>query len=1258
MKSISTGFEGTDRFRLEEHLGSGTSGDVYRVHDTRLHNSVALKTLQRADPAAIYRFKNEFRALADVSHRNLVQLYELLLEKDRWFFTMELVEGHDFLEHCRGVAAEDSYEETPASPPADLDRVREAVRQLATGLTALHRAGKLHCDIKPSNIRVDTKGRVVLLDFGLVQELFPSAGESINADLTGTPAYMSPEQAAGQRLNEATDWYAVGVILYEALTGRRPFYGGFLQVLQRKQIEEAIPPEALLPDLPEDLCRLCARLLARDPGERPIGDKVLRMLGQQHDSSAIESHRGSISSMSSPLYGREWHLATLNEAFAKTQRGQAVVTYVHGSSGMGKSALMEQFLDQIRSENENAVVLRGRCYERESVPYKALDSLIDALSRYLMHLPANEVEVLLPTNVQALGRLFPALRRLQPVVKAQRKVLDIPEEREQKRRARGALRELIHRLAHRKSLVLYIDDLHWGDRDSADLISEILRPPEPPPLLLIGSFRSEEKESSPLLQELLSSQHIREEAEVRELAVEELSEEDAYALALHLLGNGSPSLHAVARTIARESHGSPYFVAELVRYAQVQSKASPGSIHLEIDSAGMTIGRLIEARLEQLTAEASRLLEMVAVAGQPLELEVAIQAAELGSAAQAAVTVLRAASLIRIRRLRNYDEIEAYHTRIYESVAGSINPAVRVKLHTSLALALEASERADPETLAVHFREAGDLDREARYTIAAADQSYEALAFGRAARLYRTALGLNEHQPDQRRDLLIKLADALTNSGRGAEAAAPYLQAAIDAKTAEEALELRRRAAEQQLLSGHIDAGLETFGQVLESIGMSMPRSPARVLRSIVVHRARLALRGLRFKETDASRLPQELLLRLDACRSVSTGLSNVDPLRGMDFATRYILLALEAGEPFRLALAFSIEAGFSGAGGTQTRTRTDRLLETSRNIAERVNHPEATGLNLLTAGSAAYFTGQGPKALEIWERAEEILREHCTGVTWQLDTLLHWKYRLLIFMGQLGKVRDELPAIIKDFMERGDIYAESTMRSVVSWFMRLVADQPEEARQEIRRARESWSQEGYHLQHYLQLIGIVEIALYRGDGLSAWAALEEQWSPLVKSQLLRVVELTRTEALHLRCRGALGAIVTLGAASPQSRRITRELEKNLRRLGKQPSPWAKPWAQLVSAGLASYRGKLSEASDHLVKAAAGFETHHMGLYAAVSRRCRGLLLGTEQGLRIAADAERWMRAEGVVDPEAMSAALAPGIWSHGAPAEKLPSQD
>ena len=549
-------FEGTERFRLEEHLGTGTSGEVFRAYDSKHDAYVALKTLHRADPAAIFRFKNEFRALADVTHPNLVQLYELLLDQQRWFFTMELIEGHDFLEYCRGQGGPAG--EAAAEAPDDLDRIRGAVRQLAAGLAALHSAGKLHCDIKPPNIRVAHDGRLVLLDFGLVQELFPSHGDlTVDGELAGTPAYMSPEQAAGARLTTASDWYSAGVVIFEALTGRRPFEGGFLEVLQKKQSGDAPSPRELVADLPEDLTGLTERLLRHDPAKRPQAEKVLRMLGES-SQSALATHR-STSGAGAPFIGREEHLAALDEGFETSRQGRAVVVFVHGSSGMGKSALIHQFLRKVRHETDDSVVLSGRCFERESVPYKALDSLIDDLTHHLIRQPRQEVEVVLPTNVQALARLFPTLRRLQAVARAEREVLKVPDERELKRRARTALRELFSRLAERRPLILYIDDLQWGDRDSADLLAELLRPPDPPPLLLVGCFRREEKDTSPLLRRLLKSELIRESATIKQLTVDRLPPERGAELALQL-----PRRVVTAGTDGRQHHrqgvsGQPLF---------------------------------------------------------------------------------------------------------------------------------------------------------------------------------------------------------------------------------------------------------------------------------------------------------------------------------------------------------------------------------------------------------------------------------------------------------------------------------------------------------------------------------------------------------------------------------------------------------------------------------------------------------------------------------------------------------------------------
>ncbi|MFQ5789534.1 MAG: serine/threonine-protein kinase, partial [Acidobacteriota bacterium] len=424
-------FGGTERFSVERCLGAGAFGVVYQAFDRERNTRLALKSLRQADAAALYRFKREFRALADLSHRNLVTLYELLSDGEQWFFTMELVEGVSFLDYVREDlrvgSLDDSSPTMPAvdmekrreateiqesrdseaqsqSPdalsglppgPDSLERLRAALRQLAEGVSALHEAGILHCDIKPSNVLVTGEGRVVLLDFGLVTELAPQEYRQ-SFHIVGTPAYMSPEQAAGLAVSEATDWYSVGVMVYEALSGRLPFPGRSLEALMDKQRMEPPAPSKLVPEVPEDLNALCQGLLRRDARKRPSGPEVLHRL----KGIPVMTPR-SVPALPSPkrmrvFVGRDPHLAALSKAFEAAKQGRAVTVYVHGGSGMGKTALVRQFLERLHQVEKGVVVLAGRCYERESVPYKALDSLVDELSLYLKRLPTPSVEALLP----------------------------------------------------------------------------------------------------------------------------------------------------------------------------------------------------------------------------------------------------------------------------------------------------------------------------------------------------------------------------------------------------------------------------------------------------------------------------------------------------------------------------------------------------------------------------------------------------------------------------------------------------------------------------------------------------------------------------------------------------------------------------------------------------------------------------------------------------------------------------------------------
>src|SRR6185436_12408180 len=278
-------FRGTERFLIQRRLGEGGFGVVYEARDLQNDASVALKTLRHFTPDSLYRFKREFRSLADITHPNLIQLYELVSDADEWFFTMELVRGKTFVEHvCDGDWPEiptsllthtlTLEREGAASPPdavaqrvspAHIDRLETALLQLVEGVAALHRAGSIHRDLKPSNVLVSAAGRVVVLDFGLLMDFQDGKTQSLR--VAGTPAYMSPEQAAELPLTPASDWYSVGVMLFECLTGRLPFAGSFVELIVAKQIDGP-SPSRFVSGVPAHLDSLCRDLMRRDQASR------------------------------------------------------------------------------------------------------------------------------------------------------------------------------------------------------------------------------------------------------------------------------------------------------------------------------------------------------------------------------------------------------------------------------------------------------------------------------------------------------------------------------------------------------------------------------------------------------------------------------------------------------------------------------------------------------------------------------------------------------------------------------------------------------------------------------------------------------------------------------------------------------------------------------------------------------------------------------------------------------------------------------
>ena len=1288
-------FTGSARFAVRRKLGAGGMGIVYAVLDRERGVPVALKTLRRFDGAALYRFKQEFRALADVNHPNLVALHELINDGERWFFTMELVDGFRFTDYINQELESAIAETQPGLPQesdakprrefvrqdrlldgtepsrADEAKLKRALVQLSAGLTALHQADKLHRDIKPSNVLVTHKGRVVILDFGLATELSAQRKTKLREQfVAGTAEYMAPEQAAGLPLSPASDWYSVGVMIYECLTGVRPHRGDPRSVLIEKQRRDPMPPSTLVSNVPADLEELCMALLHRDPMVRPDGDDIVRQLGSDRRRLSMVSWSYPSTDGELPLVGRDRHMATLELSFSDVQQGRPTTVFVHGSSGMGKTTLVRSFLERVR-ERGDAFVFLSRCHERESVPYKAVDGLVDDLSRHLLRLPLGKMQEILPVNMNALARLFPVLLEVCALVDVPADAhLLSPDPNELRLKGFNALKILLARLSAEKPVVLFVDDLHWGDGDSAALIAHLMRPPETPRVCLVACYRTEETAVPALVERMIGEdepsgafQEWRDyEVRIRELEVEPISRDESFQLALGLLTTSGPHAMARATDIVDEARGNPFFVQELARHAKAQIDSAAGSASGVDTTSSISLEAVLAGRLAQLPKDARHLLELISVAGRPVAQGLILRSAGQPPGGRVAINVLRSTHFVRTRGASDGDAIEVYHDRIRHAVIGALEARHLASRHAALAVALQQSGEGDAETLAHHFRGAGQPVAAAGFAEQAAANAARALAFDQAARLYRLTIELHADGAVQqalsaptggvepalqsnsgvrdRARLQERLAASLANAGRGADSAQAYLEAAKGAQEAE-ARELRRRGAEQLLRSGRVDEGLEVLRAVLEGVGLELARTPQQALRSLLTRRAQLRLRGIKFVEKDVSEIPPAELTRIDTCRAVAAGLSTVDNIRGADFQTRHLLLALKAGEPYRIARALATEAAYAANAGGPGSRRAKELLESARKLAERIRQPHALGLVEAIEGIVAYEEGRYAAARRHLETAELTFRERNTGVHWELETSQLFGLMSLAHLGQLSELDDRVSTLLEEAQARGDIYADTNFSIGYPNLAWLIRDNPEGARRVVVDALKRWSRQGFNAQHYYALLANAHIDLYTGDGSLAFLRMRDNWPAMSRSLLLRV-QFLRIEALWLRSRAALAAAML--TTKRQRTKFLGSAEADAKRIARERMRWSDPIVDLLMAGVLVQRGDSIGAIRHLRDAIDGLRENDMALCAAIAKRRLGNLLDDDEGaaLRIASD--RFMQDQGVRNPARLADVFAPGF--------------
>ena len=446
-----------DGYQVLSSLGSGGMGAVYEAQQLSLHRRVALKFLPAEciqDPVWLARFQREARTASALNHPNICTIYDTGESAGRPFLSMELVEGQTLA----------------AFEPRPLSELAGIIRQIARALAAAHAAGVIHRDIKPQNVMVRDDGIVKVLDFGLARQLPKSESHRFLPEGTGTepgspigtPLYMSPEQARAEPVEASSDVFSLGTVFYELATGHHPFRADSkVGILQAVIARVPVVPSRLNPEIPAVLEGLIQRMLSKDSALRPTAMEVEAILTDSAEKiPACSQQRVKPRTLT---VGRQNEWAALRTALDDAAAGRGSMLCVTGEPGLGKTVLVENFLEDLSADDQNWSVARGRCSERLAgaeayLPFlEALDNLLQGEHGASA---AQVMKVLAPTWYVQLAPLATDDSSLNVAL----------AQASQERRKRE-LGSFLRELSRHHPAVVFLEDVHWADPSSVDLLA-------------------------------------------------------------------------------------------------------------------------------------------------------------------------------------------------------------------------------------------------------------------------------------------------------------------------------------------------------------------------------------------------------------------------------------------------------------------------------------------------------------------------------------------------------------------------------------------------------------------------------------------------------------------------------------------------------------------------------------------------------------------------------------------------------------------
>jgi len=491
------------RYTIEKEIGRGGMAVVFKGRDKSTKRPVAIKLLLNIALHGdfIIRFRREFQSMKTLEHQNIVSVFDFLEMDTYCFYIMEFIDGKNLKQY---------YHENPVSNPEvknfslKLKKFLESIGHLCDGLDYIHKHGFIHRDVKPSNIMITSNDQVKLMDFGLVKSRDFSISLTRTGIISGTVAYMSPEQAQGKSLDLRTDIYSLGVILFEIVTDSLPFFDENPINLLIKHMHDPPPvPLKINPRIPAELNRIILKCLNKDPQLRfqntlVLKESLLRIFDRQYQEQQQTDKIAGQESISSSgirnllqpkFVGRSQELSYLNRLLKDVERGKGKSIIVRGGKGIGKTKLIQEMKNE--GLIKNLRFFHGIAYSRDEIPYKPFTDIVEQFARYASLYDSTTSPDLSSKNMLPINKILSTISKEIDKTKTDNiavKTYFI----ENRSRIFEIFLRFFKTLSKENPLILFLDNFHLADENSLLLFSYLTKHLTRSKTLIITAIRSDE----------------------------------------------------------------------------------------------------------------------------------------------------------------------------------------------------------------------------------------------------------------------------------------------------------------------------------------------------------------------------------------------------------------------------------------------------------------------------------------------------------------------------------------------------------------------------------------------------------------------------------------------------------------------------------------------------------------------------------------------------------------------------------------------